>query len=260
MAFEHLNCRPSKTDATDAIIQGLERFFGDMIDKQRSLARERECLAKDLTSKQRAFDEAQSRYESLYQTHREADVITAAIRRIVARVPDRALAIWRDDYGYAASHGSTEGIANGETLEDALTNLDARLAFVRNEDRPSVQNECAPTRDTPHQESDLKLRPIDAFEVVDMRGIAALQRRWVKSMPWRDKTPLEALALIASEIGEAVNECRGDTPTAELGTELADIVLRTFDLAEMLGIDIDSECRQKMAHNIEKGNLKGRGV
>lgn len=93
-----------------------------------------------------------------------------------------------------------------------------------------------------------------------MKHLAELQRDWVVSMPWREKSPLEGLALIASEVGEAVNECRGSFPTPELGAELADIVLRVFDLAEMLGINIEQECRTKMAHNIAKGNLKGRGV
>lgn len=132
MAFEHIP-GPSRTDETDAAIQGLEALLGRLVDRSSNLDYLNARLHEELASTQRAFDEAQSRYESLYQTQREADVITAAIRQIVARVPNSALAIWRDDYGYAASHGSTGGIANGETLVDALTNLGARLPFVRNE-------------------------------------------------------------------------------------------------------------------------------
>lgn len=213
-----------------------------------------ERLAQELASKQIAFDEAQSRYESLYQTRLVADRVVEAIDRIVARrAPHSALAFWRDDYGMYASYGSTAGVASGSTLLDVLTTIEALLKV---EDSMGAQNTCAP-----HQESDLVLRPIDAFKTEGgMRGLAQMQRRWVQSMPWRDKTPLEALALIASEVGEAVNECRGDVPTPELGAELADIVLRVFDLAEMLKIDIEAKCRVKMAHNIEKGNLKGRGV
>lgn len=70
--------------------------------------------------------------------------------------------------------------------------------------------------------------------------IAVRQHAWVGDMGWHNKTPLESLALIASEIGEAVDECRGDTPTAAFGEELADIVLRSLDLAEDEGFRLDA--------------------
>lgn len=95
---------------------------------------------------------------------------------------------------------------------------------------------------------------------ISMRQLAHLQRRWVRSMPWRDKSPLETLALIASEVGEAVNECRGEAPTEKLAAELADIVLRTMDLAEMVGIDLETACRAKMEFNVKKRNWKDRAV
>lgn len=184
MAFEHLNCRPSKTDATDAIIQGLERFFGEMIDKQESLRMKNAFLDKELTSARTAFDEAQSRYESLYQTHREADVITAAIRRIVACTPSSALTIWLDEWGFHASRG-VSGIADGETLVDALTNLDARLATRcasceadHPANRPGRIDQCkwhkagerGLGRDTPPQTSD------EAVERVSLRRVLAAAR------------------------------------------------------------------------------------
>lgn len=80
---------------------------------------------------------------------------------------------------------------------------------------------------------------------------------WVEKMGWHNKTPLECLALIASEVGEAVNECRGDKPTGKLGVELADITLRVFDLAVSQGIDIEAEIKTKMAINRAQGT-RGR--
>lgn len=257
MAFEHIP--PSSDARTQAFVRSLETFFGELIDERvEELTKELEAvkggnrrLADELRSKQSAFDEAQSRYESLYRTHsrcKDQSFLVSALRNLVDRtVNGSALAIWRDNFGFAASGCGWSGITGGPTLTDALHSLDMVSA-------QHALNGCPPVTE-PELSSDLAL-----FGKFDMRGLAKLQRRWVTSMPWRDKTPLEGLALIASEIGEAVNECRGERHTPELGAELADIVLRTLDLAEMLEIDIEDECRRKMAHNIDKGNFKGRGV
>ncbi len=48
---------------------------------------------------------------------------------------------------------------------------------------------------------------------MNISEIAQKQYDWVERMGWHNKFPLEALALIASEVGEAVNECRGEEPT-----------------------------------------------
>jgi hypothetical protein len=41
--------------------------------------------------------------------------------------------------------------------------------------------------------------------------IATLHYEWLKEMGWTNKlSPLEHIALISSEIGEAANECRGE--------------------------------------------------
>ena len=83
---------------------------------------------------------------------------------------------------------------------------------------------------------------------------------WVESVGWRNtKTPLECLALIASEVGEAANECRNKKPTEKLGDELADIILRTLDLALEQDIDINEAIYEKMAKNKLRGNA-GRSV
>jgi NTP pyrophosphatase (non-canonical NTP hydrolase) len=94
---------------------------------------------------------------------------------------------------------------------------------------------------------------------MDINEIAAKQHDWVERMGWHNKTVLEALALIGSEVGEAVNECRGDEPTEEFGTELADIILRTADLAHTHGIDLASTIQAKMKLNEQRGT-RGRHI
>ena len=90
-------------------------------------------------------------------------------------------------------------------------------------------------------------------------GIAHAQHEWVERMGWHNKTVLEALALIGSEVGEAVNECRGDKPTGKLGEELADIILRVLDLTVTQGIDIEAQLLRKMAINEARGT-RGRKI
>jgi len=82
---------------------------------------------------------------------------------------------------------------------------------------------------------------------------------WVARMGWHNKTVLEALALIASEVGEAVNECRGEKPTENFGEELADICLRVFDLAHTEGVDLTKCINDKIAKNEGRGT-RGRRV
>jgi NTP pyrophosphatase (non-canonical NTP hydrolase) len=89
--------------------------------------------------------------------------------------------------------------------------------------------------------------------------LCARQYDWVERMGWHNKTVLEALALIASEVGEAVNECRGEEPTEAFGEELADILLRTFDLAQWQGIDLEAAILRKMAINEQRGT-RGRRI
>lgn len=93
--------------------------------------------------------------------------------------------------------------------------------------------------------------------MTDINDIAKIQYNWVEEKGWHNKTPLEYLALIASEIGEAVNECRGIEPTEHLGEELADIILRTLDFAEVWGINMENEISKKMQKNNILGT-KGR--
>jgi NTP pyrophosphatase (non-canonical NTP hydrolase) len=58
----------------------------------------------------------------------------------------------------------------------------------------------------------------------------------------------EALMLIVSEAGECCEAYRKND-WGEVGEELADIVIRVFDLAEGFNIDIEKEINKKMEYN-----------
>lgn len=94
---------------------------------------------------------------------------------------------------------------------------------------------------------------------MDINELAAKQFDWVERMGWHNKTVLEALALIGSEVGEAVNECRHEHPSANFGEELADIILRTVDLAHWQGINLADVIAAKMEKNEERGT-RGRSI
>lgn len=81
---------------------------------------------------------------------------------------------------------------------------------------------------------------------------------WVERMGWHNKTPLEQVALIASEVGEVANECRGEKPTELLGEELADIILRTVDMAKVEGVDLEACILAKLEKNEKNGKKPGR--
>ena len=82
-------------------------------------------------------------------------------------------------------------------------------------------------------------------------------KAWVIDMGWGNSTNLEKLAMITSEIGEAVNECRGNHQNDNFRLEVADILIRTLVLASSNDIDIEQAITDKMAINRKNGN-KGR--
>jgi NTP pyrophosphatase (non-canonical NTP hydrolase) len=84
---------------------------------------------------------------------------------------------------------------------------------------------------------------------VDLNDIAYRQWRWVESLGWHNKTTLESLALIASEVEEAINEAGVDPPTEHFAEQLADIILRTLDLAETHKINIQQVVLNKLNKN-----------
>lgn len=78
------------------------------------------------------------------------------------------------------------------------------------------------------------------------------QWHWVEEQGWHNKTRLECLALITSEVGEAVNEARGENVKEAYYLELADIGLRLIDLAEEEGISLQEYMEKKMEINLQR--------
>ena len=67
---------------------------------------------------------------------------------------------------------------------------------------------------------------------------------------WETDRPIpELLCLIHSEVSEALEAYR-DRDMALFAEELADVVIRLFDLAERFGIDMEAEIERK--HRINK--------
>lgn len=77
--------------------------------------------------------------------------------------------------------------------------------------------------------------------------LAVKHHDWVERMGWHNKTILESLALIGSEVGEAAHEYIVDRDNL-LAEELADIMLRSIDLLHSLHVDID-QCIQEAAYH-----------
>lgn len=73
-----------------------------------------------------------------------------------------------------------------------------------------------------------------------LNAVALKHFDWVERMGWHNKTPLESLALIASEIGEAAEELLADTGPAAFIGELADVVLRIIDFGPLYGWDLEA--------------------
>lgn len=69
---------------------------------------------------------------------------------------------------------------------------------------------------------------------------------------------LARLALIGTEVSEAVEALRKGASTGEVGDELADIVIRTMDLAGFLGVDLESAIEEKMERNRQRPRMHGK--
>ena len=86
---------------------------------------------------------------------------------------------------------------------------------------------------------------------------------------WSEDQPSipEKLALIHSEVSEALEEYRNQNMEVYAGEngkpegfpiELADVVIRCLDLAEWLGIEMETVINFKMAFNKQRGYLHGK--
>lgn len=67
----------------------------------------------------------------------------------------------------------------------------------------------------------------------------------------------EKLALVHSEISEALDALR-DEDFEHVGEELADVLIRTLDIAAFCGLSMDEAVAAKMAKNLGRPPLNGR--
>ena len=73
-----------------------------------------------------------------------------------------------------------------------------------------------------------------------LNELAIQHHLWVERMGWHNVTVLEALGLIASEVGETADETLGAVLPPDFAEELADTTLRTLDLAVDHGMDVEA--------------------
>lgn len=89
---------------------------------------------------------------------------------------------------------------------------------------------------------------------------AIKQGFWFKRTPKDVKEvtlPMEKLMLITTEVAEAAEALRkGDS--ANFAEELADIIIRTLDLAAHFGINIEQEMVNKMLVNEQRPKMHGK--
>lgn len=81
----------------------------------------------------------------------------------------------------------------------------------------------------------------EARELADGKGFSSdVERAW------------EMLALIHSEVSEATDAYKKGSSYDEVGTELADAMIRILHLCSALGVDIEALYQAKMAKNWER--------
>lgn len=73
-----------------------------------------------------------------------------------------------------------------------------------------------------------------------------------------ERSRAKVLALIHSEVSEALEADREDLSEAEYAEELADIVIRVMDHAETEGIDLESKIVEKNAKNRNRDYKHGK--
>lgn len=90
--------------------------------------------------------------------------------------------------------------------------------------------------------------------------IAKLKGFWERGKDYTPYGYTVKLALIASEVFEAIQELRRNPLMNEskLGEELADVALRLFDVAAAFGVDLNQEMQKKATANLSRPHKNGR--
>jgi len=104
-------------------------------------------------------------------------------------------------------------------------------------------------------------------ELRDKCHAMAVEKGWYES---GHRNIGEALMLVVTEVAEAMEEARRSnalletyflpsSPTKPEGfpIELADVLIRVFDLAGSLGVDLDEAVRMKMEYNATRPHRHG---
>lgn len=92
---------------------------------------------------------------------------------------------------------------------------------------------------------------------VDMHNHAVDKGFWEYPAEWKLMYNTK-LMLIVSEVAEAMEELRTDDVDLEkFGDELADIVIRVFDLAEMAALDLVARVKAKHQYNLTRPHKHG---
>lgn len=103
-------------------------------------------------------------------------------------------------------------------------------------------------------------------EMQEQAHLTAKNKGWWEYIADPDAHIPVLLCLIHSEVSEALEDfrenkmsttIREDGKPEGLPSELADIVIRVGDMCGALGIDLEFEIRQKMAHNAMRSHRHG---
>ena len=68
----------------------------------------------------------------------------------------------------------------------------------------------------------------------------------------------ELIALIHSELSEALEVLRDDGPPSDFAEEVADVIIRTLDMCAYVGIDIDAAVTRKHSINQVRARRHGK--
>lgn len=80
-----------------------------------------------------------------------------------------------------------------------------------------------------------------------------------KSKGWHDRPRkiVEALALIHCEVSEAIEADRRREGKERVAEELADVIIRVFDLCGEYGLDLETAIMKKMEYNKTRSYMHG---